>query len=77
MYPILFRLGPLTLYSFGAFMALAALTAAWVVKREAAASRLQSGISLEPGFRAPPWAVLSVRVCCSSLRSGRGLSLHP
>jgi len=34
MYPILFRLGPLTLYSFGAFMALAALTAAWVVKRE-------------------------------------------
>jgi phosphatidylglycerol:prolipoprotein diacylglycerol transferase len=34
MYPILFRLGPLTIYSFGAFMALAALTAAWVVKRE-------------------------------------------
>lgn len=31
MYPILFQFGPITIYSFGAFMALAALTAAWVV----------------------------------------------
>ena len=31
MYPILFQIGPITIYSFGAFMALAALTAAWVV----------------------------------------------
>lgn len=31
MYPILFKFGPITIYSFGAFMALAALTAAWVV----------------------------------------------
>ena len=34
MYPIIFQLGPLTIYSFGAFMALAALTAAWVVTSE-------------------------------------------
>jgi phosphatidylglycerol:prolipoprotein diacylglycerol transferase len=34
MYPILFQLGPLTIYSFGAFMALAALAAAWVVHAE-------------------------------------------
>jgi len=34
MYPILFQIGPLTVYSFGAFMALAALTAAWVVHAE-------------------------------------------
>lgn len=34
MYPILFQLGPITIYSFGAFMALAALTAAWVVHVE-------------------------------------------
>jgi phosphatidylglycerol:prolipoprotein diacylglycerol transferase len=34
MYPILFQLGPLTIYSFGAFMAVAALAAAWVVKCE-------------------------------------------
>jgi phosphatidylglycerol---prolipoprotein diacylglyceryl transferase len=34
MYPILFHLGPITLYSFGAFMALAALSAAWVVHAE-------------------------------------------
>lgn len=31
MYPVLFRIGPLTIYSFGTFMALAALCAGWVV----------------------------------------------
>ncbi len=34
MYPILFQFGPLTIYSFGALMALAALSAAWVVHVE-------------------------------------------
>jgi phosphatidylglycerol:prolipoprotein diacylglycerol transferase len=34
VYPILFQIGPLTIYSFGAFMALAALSAAWVVHKE-------------------------------------------
>lgn len=34
MYPILFQFGPITIYSFGAFMALAALMAAWVVHAE-------------------------------------------
>jgi phosphatidylglycerol:prolipoprotein diacylglycerol transferase len=34
MYPILFQLGPITIYSFGAFMALAALSAAWAVHAE-------------------------------------------
>jgi phosphatidylglycerol---prolipoprotein diacylglyceryl transferase len=34
MYPILFQIGPITIYSFGAFMALAALAAAWIVHSE-------------------------------------------
>ncbi len=34
MYPILFKFGPITIYSFGLFMALAALSAAWVVSAE-------------------------------------------
>jgi phosphatidylglycerol:prolipoprotein diacylglycerol transferase len=34
MYPIIFQFGPVTIYSFGAMMALAALTAAWVVSLE-------------------------------------------
>src|SRR5918999_1150533 len=34
MYPVLFQFGPITIYSFGAFMALAALAAALVVHRE-------------------------------------------
>src|SRR5262249_58383933 len=34
MLPIIFQLGPLTIYSFGVFMALAALAAAGVVQAE-------------------------------------------
>jgi phosphatidylglycerol:prolipoprotein diacylglycerol transferase len=34
MYPILFHFGPITIYSFGALMALAALCAVWVVHAE-------------------------------------------
>ena len=34
MYPVLFQIGPITIYSFGALMALAALSAAWVVHAE-------------------------------------------
>ena len=34
MYPILFKVGPLTIYSFGTLMALAALTAGWIVQLE-------------------------------------------
>ena len=34
MYPILFQFGPITIYSFGVLMALAALSAAWVVSLE-------------------------------------------
>ena len=34
MYPILFQIGPLTVYSFGTLMALAALSAGWLVRLE-------------------------------------------
>lgn len=34
MYPILFQFGPLTIYSFGTLMALAALSAGWLVSLE-------------------------------------------
>lgn len=34
MYPVLFQFGPITIYSFGVFMALAFLTAAWIVHLE-------------------------------------------
>ena len=34
MYPILFKIGPFTVYSFGTLMALGALAAGWVVRSE-------------------------------------------
>jgi len=34
MYPVLFKIGPLTIYSFGTLMAIAALVAGWLVSLE-------------------------------------------
>ena len=34
MYPILFKIGPLTIYSFGTLMAIAALAAGWILMLE-------------------------------------------
>ena len=34
MYPVLFKIGPLTIYSLGIFWALGALAAAWIVSLE-------------------------------------------
>jgi phosphatidylglycerol:prolipoprotein diacylglycerol transferase len=34
MYPVLFKIGPLTIYSLGLLWALAALTAAWILQLE-------------------------------------------
>jgi prolipoprotein diacylglyceryltransferase len=34
MYPVLFEIGPLTVYSLGVFWALAAVMAGWIVRVE-------------------------------------------
>ncbi len=45
MHPILFKVGPLTIYSFGTLMALAALTAGWVVQLELKRYRYQPDLA--------------------------------
>ena len=57
MLPILFQFGPLTIYSFGVFMALAAVTAAWVVHAELKTKRLQSGIGFDDGLCRRHWRI--------------------
>ena len=62
MYPILFQYGPLTVYSFGAFMALAALAAAWVVNAELRRRRYDSELASSMVFAAAVGGLLGARI---------------
>jgi phosphatidylglycerol:prolipoprotein diacylglycerol transferase len=62
MYPILFQFGPLTVYSFGAFMALAALAAAWVVSAELRRHRYDPELASSMVFAAAVGGLIGARV---------------
>ena len=62
MYPILFRIGPFTVYSFGTLMALAALTAGWVVSVELKRYRYDPEISSAMIFAAAVGGLLGARI---------------
>jgi phosphatidylglycerol:prolipoprotein diacylglycerol transferase len=62
MYPILFQFGPLTVYSFGAFMALAALAAAWVVSAELRRHRYDPELASSMVFAAAVGGLVGARV---------------
>ena len=62
MYPILFRIGPVTVYSFGTLMALAALCAGWIVWLELKRYRYNPEISSTMVFAAAVGGLLGARV---------------
>jgi phosphatidylglycerol:prolipoprotein diacylglycerol transferase len=62
MLPILFQFGPLTIYSFGVFMALAALTAAWVVHAELKRSGYNPELASTMVFAAAVGGLLGARL---------------
>jgi phosphatidylglycerol:prolipoprotein diacylglycerol transferase len=62
MLPILFQFGPLTIYSFGVFMALAALTAAWVVHAELKRSGYNPELASTMVFAAAIGGLLGARL---------------
>jgi len=62
MYPILFRIGPLTIYSFGTLMALAALCAGWVVWLELKRYRYNPELSSTMIFAAAVGGLLGARI---------------
>jgi phosphatidylglycerol:prolipoprotein diacylglycerol transferase len=62
MYPILFQFGPLTVYSFGAFMALAALAAAWVVRAELRRYQYDSELASTMVFAAAIGGLMGARI---------------
>lgn len=62
MYPIIFQFGPITVYSFGAFMALAALSAAWVVYAELKRNGYNPDLSSTIVFAAAVGGLLGARL---------------
>jgi phosphatidylglycerol---prolipoprotein diacylglyceryl transferase len=62
MLPILFQFGPLTIYSFGVLMALAALTAAWVVHVELKRSGYDPELASTMVFAAAIGGLLGARL---------------
>jgi phosphatidylglycerol:prolipoprotein diacylglycerol transferase len=62
MYPILFKFGPLTIYSFGACMAIAALCAAWVVHTELKRNNYNPELASTIVFAAAVGGLIGARV---------------
>ncbi|MGH7775243.1 MAG: prolipoprotein diacylglyceryl transferase [Candidatus Binatia bacterium] len=62
MYPILFQVGPLTVYSFGTLMALAALSAGWVVWLELKRYRYNPEIASTMIFAAAVGGLIGARI---------------
>jgi len=62
MLPVLFQIGPITVYSFGAFMALAALSAAWVVHLELKTKGYQPELASTMVFAAAVGGLIGARV---------------
>jgi len=62
MYPILFQFGPVTVYSFGAFMALAALAGAWVVSAELRRYKYDSELASTIVFAAAVGGLIGARL---------------
>ena len=62
MYPILFQIGPFTIYSFGTLMALAALSAGWIVCLELQRNRYNPELASTLIFAAAIGGLLGARV---------------
>ena len=62
MYPILFQFGPVTVYSFGAFMALAALSAGWIVSLELRRHNYNSELASTMVFAAAVGGLIGARI---------------
>ena len=62
MYPILFQFGPFTIYSFGTLMALAALSAGWIVCLELQRNRYNPELASTLIFAAAIGGLLGARV---------------
>lgn len=76
MFPVLLELGPLTLHSYGLFIALGFLTGLWWTAREAQSRGLDPALVQDLGFYAILFALIGSRILYVLLSPGYYLA-HP
>ena len=62
MHPILFKIGPITIYSYGVTIALAVVVCAWFLSRDAKAYKISSDIIYDLMFWTVAWGILGARM---------------
>ncbi len=62
MYPILFKIGPITVYSYGVMIALAAIVCSILLARDAKKLKIPSDIIYDFMFWVVAWGILGARV---------------
>ena len=62
MHPILFKLGPFTIYTYGFFLAVAFLAATWLVCRLAKSEGLDPAKLIDIGFFGILWGIIGSRI---------------
>lgn len=62
MHPILFSIGPLTIYSYGVTIALAVIICSWALSHDAKAYKIPSDVIYDLIFWTVAWGILGARV---------------
>ena len=62
MYPELFKIGPFTVYSFGLMLAIAIITASWLLTKEAERKKLNPNLATEITVIATVFGVVGAKL---------------
>ena len=62
MHPILFQIGPVTVYSYGVMIALAAIVCAFLLSRDAKAYKIPSDVIYDLMFWVVAWGIIGARI---------------
>ncbi len=62
MHPILFKIGSITIYSYGVMIALAVLVCAWALSKDAKTYKISSDVIFDLMFWTVAWGMLGARI---------------
>ncbi|MBF0489718.1 MAG: prolipoprotein diacylglyceryl transferase [Candidatus Omnitrophica bacterium] len=62
MHPILFQIGPITIYSYGVMIALAVILCAWLLSRDAKVYKIPADTIYDLMFWTVAWGILGARI---------------
>ena len=67
MHPVLLKIGPVTVYSYGIMIALAVIICAWLLNRDAKIYKISSEVIYDLMFWTVAWGILGARILYISL----------